>query len=106
MEKFAETGRGFAAGGVSYGLETKDLAFEQVATVAEDGRIEGYASLFGVPDQGGDVVEAGAFAKSLERLRAAGREATFFRGGTGRMLKWAEGQDLVTSAAVSPALRD
>ena len=73
MEKFAETGRGFAAGGVSYGLETKDLAFEQVATVAEDGRIEGYASLFGVPDQGGDVVEAGAFARSLERLRAAGR---------------------------------
>ena len=64
-------GRAFAAGAAAFGLETKDVAFEQLATVAEDGRIEGYASLFGVPDQGGDVVEAGAFARSLERLRAA-----------------------------------
>ena len=66
-------GRAFAAGAAAFGLETKDVAFEQLATVAEDGRIEGYASLFGVPDQSGDVVERGAFAKSLDRLRAAGR---------------------------------
>ena len=29
--------------------------------------IEGYAALFGVPDLAGDVVRAGAFAKSLSR---------------------------------------
>ena len=29
--------------------------------------IEGYAALFGVPDMAGDVVRAGAFAKSLSR---------------------------------------
>lgn len=29
--------------------------------------IEGYASLFGVADSGGDVVRAGAFARSLRR---------------------------------------
>ncbi|RIA56769.1 HK97 family phage prohead protease [Dichotomicrobium thermohalophilum] len=32
-----------------------------------DGRVEGYASLFGVPDYGGDVVMPGAFAASLRR---------------------------------------
>jgi|GEM_PF-6881166 len=29
------------------------------------GRLEGYASLFGVIDRGGDIVEAGAFQKSI-----------------------------------------
>ncbi len=55
------------------GLETKYVAFDQVATVADDGRIEGYASIFGAADQGGDVVERGAFARSLDALRSAGR---------------------------------
>ena len=36
-----------------------------------DGRVEGYASLFGVPDHGGDVVMPGAFAASLRRRGAA-----------------------------------
>ncbi len=36
-----------------------------------DGRFEGYASLFGVRDAGGDVVLRGAFARSLKR-RGAG----------------------------------
>jgi len=31
--------------------------------------IEGYASLFGVPDASGDVVRAGAFARSLHKSR-------------------------------------
>lgn len=51
-----------------------------VAQVAEagltvrDGQvIEGYASLFGKRDQGGDVVRPGAYAGSLKRLAAAGR---------------------------------
>lgn len=35
--------------------------------------IEGYASLFGLKDQGGDVVQKGAYAASLRRAQAAGR---------------------------------
>ena len=35
--------------------------------------ISGHASVFGVPDQGGDVVLAGAYAAGLARLAAAGR---------------------------------
>ena len=35
--------------------------------------IEGYASLFGKTDSGGDVVEAGAYARSLARIAQAGR---------------------------------
>ena len=35
--------------------------------------ISGYASLFGDVDQGGDVVEAGAYATSLDKLSKAGR---------------------------------
>lgn len=42
-------------------------------TVTEGQLIEGYASLFGKRDQGGDVVQAGAYAGSLARLGAAGR---------------------------------
>lgn len=40
--------------------------------VEGDGIFEGYASLFGVPDLGRDIVEAGAFAVSLRRRGAAG----------------------------------
>ena len=42
-------------------------------TVTEGHGIEGYASLFGQRDQGGDVVMAGAYAASLARMRSAGR---------------------------------
>lgn len=42
--------------------------------VLREGRvIEGYASLFGQRDQGGDVVLKGAYAASLKRLAAGGR---------------------------------
>lgn len=34
--------------------------------------VEGYASLFGRKDQGGDIVQKGAYAASLKRLAAAG----------------------------------
>ncbi|MEL8056095.1 MAG: HK97 family phage prohead protease [Pseudomonadota bacterium] len=37
------------------------------ASSASSVLIEGYASLFGVADSGGDVVRAGAFARSLRR---------------------------------------
>ncbi len=36
-------------------------------------RIEGYASVFGLRDQGGDVVLAGAYGASLARMARAGR---------------------------------
>lgn len=39
---------------------------------AAAGLIEGYASLFGVRDSGGDIVMAGAFARSLQRRSASG----------------------------------
>ena len=35
--------------------------------------IQGYASLFGAPDQGGDVVAPGAYAASLKSMTAQGR---------------------------------
>ncbi len=35
--------------------------------------IEGYASLFGMADRGGDIVEAGAYARSLTALEKDGR---------------------------------
>jgi len=53
-----------------HGLETK---FHQPGVVLGAGSvIEGYASVFGVRDQGGDVVMPGAYAASLKRLAAAG----------------------------------
>ena len=40
----------------------------------EDGsRIEGYASMFGVADRGGDVVRPEAYGASLERMACEGR---------------------------------
>jgi hypothetical protein len=51
------------------GLETKFLRFAGEASVGADGLIEGYASLFGAADQGGDIVEQGAYARSLKEGR-------------------------------------
>lgn len=61
-----------------YGLELKFSQAGETVQVTDGAVIEGYASLYGVPDQGGDVVQPGAYARSLERLRA--------RGGTVKML--------------------
>lgn len=47
-------------------LETKFIAIDESAVAAE-GRIEGYASLFEMRDDGGDIVAPGAFAASLTR---------------------------------------
>lgn len=41
------------------------MAAEQGLRVAQPLLIEGYASVFGIADLGGDVVRAGAFARSL-----------------------------------------
>lgn len=43
-----------------------------VLTVTEGNAISGYASLFGVADQGGDTVAPGAYARSLEQLAQRG----------------------------------
>ncbi|SMC42527.1 HK97 family phage prohead protease [Primorskyibacter flagellatus] len=51
-----------------YGLEQKFCRFETEVSVTDGSRIEGYASLFGACDQGGDVVEAGAYKASLKRM--------------------------------------
>lgn len=52
------------------GLERK---FALGRPVMRDGAvIEGYASRFGLPDQGGDIVAPGAFGASLARLAARG----------------------------------
>ncbi|WP_374290195.1 HK97 family phage prohead protease [Paenirhodobacter enshiensis] len=50
-------------------LEFK-LAGLDEATVTEEGTFSGYASRFGIVDQGGDVVEPGAYTKSLASGRA------------------------------------
>jgi hypothetical protein len=51
--------------------EVKLLA-EPVKNIDATGVFEGYASLFGVPDVGKDVVMPGAFASSLARRGATG----------------------------------
>ncbi|CAH1656727.1 Phage prohead protease, HK97 family [Hyphomicrobiales bacterium] len=47
-------------------------AVKLIATAAAPGLFEGYASLFGVPDLGRDVVERGAFRASLDRRGVKG----------------------------------
>ncbi len=55
------------------GLEQKFCRAEGALQVSEGAVIEGYASLFGKTDRGGDVVEKGAYALSLKALSKAGR---------------------------------
>ncbi len=52
--------------------ERKFLRPEAGLTVTDGHVVAGYASLFGVKDQGGDVVRKGAYAASLKRLAAGG----------------------------------
>ncbi|MCP3969416.1 MAG: HK97 family phage prohead protease [Rhodobacteraceae bacterium] len=55
------------------GLEHKFCRLGDEITVTDGTGIEGYASLFGKSDQGGDVVEKGAYGRSLTALKAASR---------------------------------
>ena len=50
--------------------ERKDM--RGAGLVLQGTALEGYASLFGVVDRGGDVVLPGAYAASLKRMAAAG----------------------------------
>ena len=51
--------------------ETRAVALE-VRAVGEDGVIEGYGSIFGVMDSYNDIVESGAFTKSLAAHKKQG----------------------------------
>jgi len=55
----------------------KKLLPAPVTAVGEGGVFEGYASLFGVPDLGKDVVSPGAFADSLARRGVGGIRLLF-----------------------------
>lgn len=55
------------------GLERKFARFGDALQVADGTKIEGYASVFGASDRGGDVVRKGAYAASLKALEGAGR---------------------------------
>lgn len=61
-------------------MQTKHLAvpFEMKA-VDEEGVFEGYGSVFGNRDLGNDIVEPGAFSKSIEEDQAAGRSIPILR---------------------------
>ena len=59
---------------VNDGLEKKFCRFDQELSVKDGAVIEGYASIFGDQDRGGDVVEPGAYAASLARLQAEDRQ--------------------------------
>lgn len=55
-------------------LEHKFCNNDSVLTVTDEAIVEGYASLFGKTDQGGDVVQRGAYERSLAQLGRAGRQ--------------------------------
>ena len=56
------------------GLERKFCALDQEFDLKSGCRIGGYASLFGKADQGGDIVQKGAYAASLKAMSKAGRK--------------------------------
>jgi len=58
---------------VATGLEVKFCRFEAGVGVSDTGVITGYASVFGASDQGGDVVQKGAYTASLKALSSTGR---------------------------------
>lgn len=53
-------------------LETKFCRFEGDIGLTGDAGISGYASLFNIEDNAGDVVQKGAYGASLARLSKAG----------------------------------
>ena len=55
------------------GLEHKFARFGEGLDVQDGNMIEGYASIFGSCDQGGDIVQKGAYVRSLKSLIASGR---------------------------------
>ncbi len=58
---------------IDSGLECKFAGFGAALSVSDGAVIEGYASLFGQADQGGDVVQEGAYGLSLKALKGRGQ---------------------------------
>ena len=58
-----------AIGPGAHGLETKFCQVKAGLSLVEGMKVEGYASVFGHPDCGGDVVQPGAYAASLAQLK-------------------------------------
>jgi len=56
------------------GLEVKFCQQKAGLALVEGMKVEGYASVFGHPDRGGDVVQPGAYAASLQELKREGRK--------------------------------
>ena len=57
-----------------YGAPERKFHRPDAGILVTDGQVvEGYASLFGKRDQGGDTVQAGAYGASLQALAAQGR---------------------------------
>jgi uncharacterized protein len=54
-------------------LEHKFCSPPGELTLVNGSKLEGYASLFGLRDQGGDIVQPGAYGKSLQALERTGR---------------------------------
>ena len=55
----------------AYGAPERKFHRPEAGLVVSEGHVvEGYASLFGKTDQGGDIVQKGAYAASLKRLAA------------------------------------
>lgn len=63
--------------GLELELERKFCSGNDRLEVEDGAGISGYASLFGQPDNGGDIVERGAYSASLEKLRSTGRNVKF-----------------------------
>ena len=61
--------------GMTSGLERKFCSLGDVVETENGTAICGYASLFGKADQGGDAVQAGAYAKSLAAMASSGRRS-------------------------------
>lgn len=53
-------------------MEHKFRRFDAGLTVSDGTVISGYASVFGAVDQGGDIIQKGAYAASLARMAAQG----------------------------------
>ena len=55
-------------------LETKYLGLDlEIKQISDSGTFEGYGSVAGNLDQGGDIVEPGAFSKSLANYKSHGK---------------------------------
>lgn len=74
------------------GLETYTGEHLDLKALTEEGEFEGYASTFGNVDRGGDIVEAGAFAKTL--TKGAGKIKMLFQHDPAQPLgKWLDAKE-------------